>query len=55
MTAGNFLQISTLNLYYEGEGKVFPVLFLLPRHKGFLREWRYISTYSLTSAVDEGE
>jgi hypothetical protein len=26
-----------------------------PRHEGILREWRYSSTHSLTSALDEGE
>jgi hypothetical protein len=27
----------------------------VPRHKGVLREWRYSSTHSLISALDEGE
>jgi hypothetical protein len=26
-----------------------------PRHEGVLREWRYSSTHSLPSALDEGE
>jgi hypothetical protein len=37
------------------KSKVFPVLNLAPRHEGVLGEWRYSSTYSLTSALDVGE
>jgi hypothetical protein len=29
--------------------------FTLPHHEGVLREWRYSSTHSLTSALDGGE
>jgi hypothetical protein len=31
------------------------MLIQAPRHEGVLGEWRYSSTHSLTSALDEGE
>jgi hypothetical protein len=38
------------------EVKVIPVFFnSAPRHEGVLREWRYSSTHSLTSALDGSE
>jgi hypothetical protein len=41
----------------KGQGKVVPALFFnsAPSHEGVLREWRYSSTHSLTSALDVGE
>jgi hypothetical protein len=36
------------------KGKVVPVLNEAPRHEDALREWRYSSTHSLTSALDGG-
>jgi hypothetical protein len=35
-----------------GEIKVVPVLNKAPRHEDVLREWRYSSAHSLTSALD---
>jgi hypothetical protein len=37
------------------KGKVVPVLDEAPRHKGVFGEWRYSSTHSVTSTLDEGE
>jgi hypothetical protein len=37
------------------KGKAVPVLNYAPPHEGVLGEWRYNSTYSLTSALDGGE
>jgi hypothetical protein len=37
------------------KGKVVPVLNYAPRHECILGEWRYSSTHSLTSALDEYE
>jgi hypothetical protein len=41
----------------KGKGKVVPVLFFnwAPHHESVLREWRYRSTHSLTSALDGRE
>jgi hypothetical protein len=35
--------------------KVVPVLNQVPRHEGVLGEWRYISSHSLTLALDGGK
>jgi hypothetical protein len=50
--------INTTNLLRDlikGKGKVVPVLNEAPRHEDVLGEWRYSSTYSLTSALDEDD
>jgi hypothetical protein len=40
----------------KGKGKVVPMLFNKePRQECVLGEWRYVSTHSLTSALDGGE
>jgi hypothetical protein len=46
-----------LTLTNKGTGKVVPVLFpnWAPHHEGVLGEQRYVSTHSLTSALDWGE
>jgi hypothetical protein len=48
---------SLLSLKVKGKSKVVPVLLFIwaPHHEGVLGEWRYISTLSLTSALDGGE
>jgi hypothetical protein len=38
-----------------GKGKVAGCFNWAPRHEGILGEWRYSSTYSLTSALHRGE
>jgi hypothetical protein len=44
-----------IHVHGKGKGKVVPVRNQAPRHEGVLREWKYRSTHSLTSAIDEGE
>jgi hypothetical protein len=45
------------SIVLKGKGEVVPVLSFnwAPRHEGVLGEWRYSSTYSLTSPLDGGE
>jgi hypothetical protein len=43
------------DLLHEVKGKISPVLNKAPRHEDVFGEWRYISTYSLTSTLDGNE
>jgi hypothetical protein len=51
----NFIQNNCHLCKGKGKVKVVPVFNEAPLHEEGLREWRYSSTHSLTSALDGGE